>query len=166
MSVCVTWTARVSRQLRVSRLPDGRVHFVCVRATLQPDGAIRVEKSGERKSHVLRTLADATALAILPDGPGCVAERAWRFCYSTSIASRQCRIAGLLSPRPNPAAEHGCNDCARRSDSGSEAAQPDLNTPEVRWTQPRSVRVFARLGRTPTDPMEWKPIRSGGHYET
>lgn len=52
------------------RLPDGRVHFDCVRATIQPDGAIRIEKSGEQKSHVLRTLADANALAILPDGPG------------------------------------------------------------------------------------------------
>jgi molybdopterin molybdotransferase len=52
------------------RLLDGRVHFVCVRATLQPDGAIGIEKSGEQKSHALRTLADANALAILPDGPG------------------------------------------------------------------------------------------------
>jgi molybdenum cofactor synthesis domain-containing protein len=52
------------------RLPDGRVHFVCVRATIQPDGAIRIEKSGQQKSHVLRTLANANALAILPDGPG------------------------------------------------------------------------------------------------
>jgi molybdenum cofactor synthesis domain-containing protein len=52
------------------RLPDGKVHFVCVRATIRPDGTIRIERSGEQRSHFLRTLADANALAILPDGPG------------------------------------------------------------------------------------------------
>jgi molybdopterin molybdotransferase len=52
------------------RLTDGKVHFVCVQATIQPGGAIRIEKSGDQKSHMLRTLADANALAILPDGPG------------------------------------------------------------------------------------------------
>ncbi len=52
------------------RLPDGKVHFVCVRATVQPDGTLRVEKSGQQKSHILRTFADANALAILSDGPG------------------------------------------------------------------------------------------------
>jgi molybdopterin molybdotransferase len=52
------------------RLPDGKVHYVCVRATIQPGGTIRIEKSGEQKSHILRTLAEANALAILPEGPG------------------------------------------------------------------------------------------------
>ena len=59
-----------------SRLRDGKVHYVCVRATIAADGAIRVEKSGEQKSHILRTLADANALAILPDGSGVLAGEA------------------------------------------------------------------------------------------
>jgi molybdopterin molybdotransferase len=53
-----------------NRSPDGKCHFVCVRASIFDDGTIRIAKSGEQKSHILRTLADANALAILPDGPG------------------------------------------------------------------------------------------------
>jgi molybdopterin molybdotransferase len=52
------------------RSPDGKLHVVCVRASILEGGTIRIEKSGEQKSHILRTFADANALAILPDGPG------------------------------------------------------------------------------------------------
>ncbi len=61
---------RANASERLERMPDGKIHFVCVRATIQREGTIRVQKSGEQKSHVLRTFADANALAILPDGPG------------------------------------------------------------------------------------------------
>ena len=61
---------RATASERFHRRTDGKVHFVCVQATIQPGGTIRIERSGEQKSHILRTLADANALAILPDGPG------------------------------------------------------------------------------------------------
>jgi molybdopterin molybdotransferase len=52
------------------RRPDGKVHFISVRASLSDDCTLLIKQSGVQKSHVLRTFADGNALAILPDGPG------------------------------------------------------------------------------------------------
>jgi len=60
----------------LSRQPDGKVHFARVLATADPDGSLHVRASGGQESHILRAMADANALAVLPDGDGvCAGER-------------------------------------------------------------------------------------------
>jgi molybdopterin molybdotransferase len=52
---------------------DGKVHFARVRFVGGPatgDGALRVRSSGGQGSHQLTAMADADALAVLPDGEG------------------------------------------------------------------------------------------------
>jgi molybdopterin molybdotransferase len=52
------------------RHPDGKVHFVRVVATTDGEGRLHVRSSGGQGSHLLRAMALANALAILPDGDG------------------------------------------------------------------------------------------------
>ena len=52
------------------RHPDGKVHFVRVVATTDDDGRLHVRPSGGQGSHLLRAMALANALAVLPDGAG------------------------------------------------------------------------------------------------
>ena len=52
------------------RQPDGKVHFVRVVATTDDDGRLHVRSSGGQGSHLLRAMALANALAVLPDGAG------------------------------------------------------------------------------------------------
>lgn len=52
------------------RHPDGKVHFVRVVATTDGEGRIHVRRSGGQGSHLLRAMALANALAVLPDGAG------------------------------------------------------------------------------------------------
>ena len=52
------------------RQPDGKVHFVRVVATTDDDGRLHVRSSGGQGSHLLRAMALANALAVLPDGDG------------------------------------------------------------------------------------------------
>lgn len=54
----------------IERSPDGKVHLVSVRARSAPDGLVHVVSAGRQASHVLSTLGDANALAILEDGEG------------------------------------------------------------------------------------------------
>jgi molybdenum cofactor synthesis domain-containing protein len=49
---------------------DGKVHLLRVVAGVDATGRLHVRPSGGQDSHQLRSLADANALAILPDGPG------------------------------------------------------------------------------------------------
>ena len=51
------------------RHPDGKIHFARVRAEFGPDGRLHVRSSGGQSSNLLRAMADANALAILPNGP-------------------------------------------------------------------------------------------------
>lgn len=51
------------------RSPDGKVHFARVRAEFGADGRLHVRSSGGQASNLLRAMADANALAVLPDGP-------------------------------------------------------------------------------------------------
>jgi molybdopterin molybdotransferase len=51
------------------RSPDGKTHFARVRADFGPDGRLHVRSSGGQASNLLRAMADANALAVLPDGP-------------------------------------------------------------------------------------------------
>ena len=51
------------------RSPDGKTHFARVKAAFAPDGRIHVRSSGGQASNLLRSMALADALAILPDGP-------------------------------------------------------------------------------------------------
>jgi molybdopterin biosynthesis enzyme len=52
------------------RAADGKVHLLRVVASVDATGRLRVRMSGGQESHQLRALADANALAVLPDGPG------------------------------------------------------------------------------------------------
>jgi molybdopterin molybdotransferase len=52
------------------RRPDGKIHFVRVRAEFGPDGRLHVRSSGGQASNLLRSMALANALAVLPDGEG------------------------------------------------------------------------------------------------
>jgi molybdopterin molybdotransferase len=55
---------------RLHRRPGPRLHFMRVTARVDADGRIRVQPSGNQESHMLRAMANANALALLPDGDG------------------------------------------------------------------------------------------------
>jgi molybdopterin molybdotransferase len=61
-------TAVADEALR--RRPDGKLHFVRVVASPGDDGRWHVRSSGGQASHLLRAMALANALALLPDGEG------------------------------------------------------------------------------------------------
>jgi molybdopterin molybdotransferase len=52
------------------RRPDGKLHLARVVATAADDGRLHVRSSGGQGSHLLRAMALANALALLPDGDG------------------------------------------------------------------------------------------------
>jgi molybdenum cofactor synthesis domain-containing protein len=52
------------------RRPDGKLHLVRVVASTADDGRLHVRSSGGQGSHLLRAMALANALALLPDGDG------------------------------------------------------------------------------------------------
>jgi len=52
------------------RRPDGKLHLIRVVATHDADGGLHVRSSGGQGSHLLRAMALANALALLPDGDG------------------------------------------------------------------------------------------------
>ena len=52
------------------RRPDGKLHLIRVIATADDDGRLYVRASGGQSSHLLRAMALANALALLPDGDG------------------------------------------------------------------------------------------------
>ncbi len=51
------------------RRPDGKTHFARVKAYIG-DGSYRVRSAGGQGSHQLSAMADANALAVIPDGDG------------------------------------------------------------------------------------------------
>jgi molybdopterin molybdotransferase len=53
----------------LKRAPDGKTHFARVFGSFNDDGRLVVRSSGGQASNLLRTMALANALAILPDGP-------------------------------------------------------------------------------------------------
>ena len=52
------------------RRPDGKVHFVRVVASTADDGRWHIRSSGGQGSNLLRAMALANALAVVPDGDG------------------------------------------------------------------------------------------------
>ncbi len=54
----------------LTRRPDGKLHLARVVATADADGRLHVRSSGGQGSHLLRSMALANALALLPDGDG------------------------------------------------------------------------------------------------
>jgi molybdopterin molybdotransferase len=52
------------------RRPDGKLHLARVVAVPGEDGRFHVHSSGGQESHMLRAMAEANALALLPDGDG------------------------------------------------------------------------------------------------
>jgi molybdopterin molybdotransferase len=53
-----------------SRRPDGKVHLLRVRASVDAEGRISVRAAGGQSSHQLHAMAAANALALVPDGTG------------------------------------------------------------------------------------------------
>lgn len=60
-------------EVDLRRRRDGKLHLLRVLASTGADGALRVRPSGGQDSHMLRAMADANALAVLPDGDGVAA---------------------------------------------------------------------------------------------
>ena len=56
-----------------ARRPDGKVHFVRVRAQRDAEGVLHVRSAGGQGSHHLTAMAHAHGLLPLPDGPGVAA---------------------------------------------------------------------------------------------
>lgn len=52
------------------RRPGPKLHLLRVAARTGPGGVLRVRLSGSQESHMLRAMANANALALLPDGDG------------------------------------------------------------------------------------------------
>ena len=55
------------------RPQDGKIHFLRVEATYESDGRFHVRPTGGQASNLLRTMALANALAVVPDGHGVAA---------------------------------------------------------------------------------------------
>jgi molybdenum cofactor synthesis domain-containing protein len=55
------------------RTKDGKVHLVHVVARVHDDGVVHVERAIRHGSHLLSAIADANALAIVPEGDGLAA---------------------------------------------------------------------------------------------
>jgi molybdenum cofactor synthesis domain-containing protein len=86
------------------RRRDGKVHFVLVLATRGDDGELEVGTAGGQESHQLRAMADANALAVLPDGEGVNAGEAVEIMLLVSELLG--RAGGPMSPpstRPDEA---------------------------------------------------------------
>lgn len=54
----------------LARVPDGKVHYVRVVATVGGDGRVHVRPVSGQRSHQLAAMAEADALVVLPDGDG------------------------------------------------------------------------------------------------
>jgi molybdopterin molybdotransferase len=52
------------------RRSDGKTHLIRVVASFMPDGRLEARPSGGQMSHQLRAMADANALAVVPNGSG------------------------------------------------------------------------------------------------
>jgi molybdenum cofactor synthesis domain-containing protein len=57
----------------IGRRPDGKLHLARVRARWGSDGRVHVRPLGGQASHHLHAMAEANALALVPDGEGCAA---------------------------------------------------------------------------------------------
>jgi molybdenum cofactor synthesis domain-containing protein len=54
----------------IVRRPDGKLHLIRVKAEHGADGRVRVRPTGAQESHLLRGMARADGLALVPDGTG------------------------------------------------------------------------------------------------
>ncbi|MGH9044028.1 MAG: molybdopterin molybdotransferase MoeA [Acidimicrobiales bacterium] len=82
---------------------DGRLHLVRVVAEVDAAGALWVRPSGGQHSHQLRAMADANALALLPDGQGVEAQQAVQVLVLDPDRV-VCNAELGLPRRPNPEA--------------------------------------------------------------
>ncbi len=57
-------------EVDLPRPRDGKLHLVRVKARTGVDGVVGVRTAGGQDSHLLRVMAQANALALLPDGEG------------------------------------------------------------------------------------------------
>jgi molybdopterin molybdotransferase len=62
-------TVRAIADEQLRRSADGKTHFARVSAAFGDDGRVHVKSSGGQASNLLRAMALADALAVLPDGP-------------------------------------------------------------------------------------------------
>ncbi len=61
---------RAISEADLRRRPDEKIHFMRVTAKLESDGRVHIEPKSEQSSHLLYSMANSNALAIVPDGPG------------------------------------------------------------------------------------------------
>jgi len=54
----------------LARQPDGKLHLVFVVARFLEDGRLHAQSSARRGSHLLNAVADANAIALVPEGTG------------------------------------------------------------------------------------------------
>ena len=52
------------------RRPDGKIHFLRVTASWDDNGRIHVQPQNGQSSHLLYSMANSNALAVVPDGNG------------------------------------------------------------------------------------------------
>ncbi|MBW3613884.1 MAG: molybdopterin molybdotransferase MoeA [Actinobacteria bacterium] len=69
----------------LSRRPDGKLHLVRVSARFAEDGRLHVQSAGSQGSNLLRSMAAANALALLPDGDGIGAGNAVEILLLSSL---------------------------------------------------------------------------------
>ena len=62
--LCATATSPISRKR------DGKLHVIQVTAAVDGNGHLCIRPVGQQASHLLRAMADANALVLLPDGEG------------------------------------------------------------------------------------------------
>ena len=62
--------AKARAEVDMGRTADGKLHLVRALLSLDPQGGWRVRATDGQESHQLHSMAEANALALLPDGPG------------------------------------------------------------------------------------------------
>jgi molybdenum cofactor synthesis domain-containing protein len=62
--------AKARAEVDMGRTADGKLHLVRALVSLDPQGGWRVHPTAGQESHQLHSMAEANALALLPDGPG------------------------------------------------------------------------------------------------
>jgi molybdopterin biosynthesis enzyme len=63
-------TLNALADLPMTRMPDGKVHFVHVVSRVHDDGRLHVERAARHASHLLNAAADANSIVVLANGDG------------------------------------------------------------------------------------------------
>ncbi len=66
-------TVSAVARTNLHRRPDGKIHFMRVSAQLELDGMVYIQPQSGQSSHLLYSMANSNALAVVPNGIGCKA---------------------------------------------------------------------------------------------